>query len=297
MTLLKGAEINEQAKVQPEEIISIEQIKKKAVARKMRAARTLAAQLQIGLDGSRTFIRFSRAECGEHQILLVTFTILAVTGLLQRYSQLFLVGVGINVLGGVDAVRTVHHLAAVVLILQSLYHAWLIVVLWAVNRERGSMWPYLRDFLDLVQMVKFNLGLAKARPEFDRFSIEEKLEYWALLWGMILMIVTGVIMWFPTLLPGDVIPISRALHGWEAILAILAILTWHMYHTVIKEQNRSIFSGTMTEAEMQHGHPLEYRRILAAHEYLQKIASRKKTKKDNLAHSKIVSKETRHEVV
>jgi cytochrome b subunit of formate dehydrogenase len=131
--------------------------------------------------------------------------------------------------------------------------------------------------------------------------MEEKLEYWALLWGTLLMIITGVIMWFPTLatsvLPGDVIPISRALHGWEAILAILAILTWHMYHTVIKEQNRSIFTGTMTEAEMQHGHPLEYRRILAAHQYLQKMASQKKTKEDNLAHSEIVSKETRHEVV
>lgn len=165
------------------------------------------------------------------------------------------------------------------------------------------MWPYFRDSRDLFQMVAFNLGLARERPEFDRFSIEEKLEYWALLWGTPLMIITGLIMWFPlvvtSVLPGDAIPVSRALHGWEAILAALAILTWHMYHTLVKEQNRSIFTGTMTETEMQHAHPLEYQRILAAHEYLQKVMATKTARKDqdSTDDTKILSKETSHEVV
>ncbi len=299
MTLLKETEASQQTRAQAEETISIERIKKEALASKVRAARALAARLQTASDGSRSFIRFSRAQCREHQILLASFVTLSVTGLLQRYSQLFLVGVVINIFGGIDTIRTIHHLAAVVFILQSVYHAWLILVLWAVKRERGSMWPYLRDFLDLFQMLRFNLGLAKTRPAFDRFSGEEKLEYWALLWGSLLMIITGLMMWFPTLatslLPGNIIPISLALHGWEAILAILAILTWHMYHVVIKVRNRSIFTGIMTEAEMQHEHPLERRRILAAHKFLQKTASQKKDIENDLIDPQLSLKGTRHE--
>ncbi len=260
-----------------EELASIEQIKRKARARKLRAARSLAARMQIMPDGSRVFIRFNRTERFEHQVLIVTFTTLAVTGLLQRYSQHLVVGWIINLLGGVETMRTLHHLAAFVFILEAVYHTWRILVIWFVKRERGAMWPSLRDFRDLVHMVKFNLGLVDHRPEFDRFTVEEKLEYWALLWGAPLMIITGLMMWFPvtvtSVLPGDAIPVARALHGWEAILATLSILIWHMYHTVIKERNRSIFTGIMTEKEMQHAHPLEYRRILAAYAYLQKVAA------------------------
>jgi cytochrome b subunit of formate dehydrogenase len=139
----------------------------------------------------------------------------------------------------------------------------------------------------VVQMVKFNLGLTNKMPKFDRFTIEEKLEYWALLWGQIVMGATGFIMWFPlvvtSVLPGQVFPVAQALHRWEAILAALAILTWHMYHGCIKDKNRSIFTGLMSEAEMQHMHPLEYERILAADEYLKKLAARQGAPRPEIA--------------
>lgn len=263
-----------------EEAVEIaKRIKQKARTRRLQAVQTLAKRLLILPDGSQAIVRFTKAQCLEHQILMVTFAMLAITGLLQRYSQFSAVELVINILGNIETIRTVHHLAAVVFIVQSLFHSFKILELWLIKRERGGMWPYLRDFHNLVQIASYNLGLAKERPEFDRYSIEEKLEYWALLWGTPLMIITGLVMWFPTLvtsiLPGDAIPVSRAIHGWEAILATLAILTWHMYHTVIKERNRSIFTGIMSEKEIQHGHILEYRRILAAYEYLQSLNAQK----------------------
>ncbi len=258
-----------------EEKLSIERMKRKALARKLRTARALASRMRVLPDGRRVFVRFSPGQRREHQVLIATFGTLAFTGLLQRYSENPLVSILTGILGGPDTLRVFHHLAAIVFILQSLYHAGVIVSTWFVKRELGSMWPRWKDLTDLLQMLKFNLGLTDTRPEFDRFSIEEKVEYWALLWGTPLMIVTGIMMWFPIqvtrFLPGDAIPVSRAIHAWEAILATLAILTWHMYHTVIKHRNRSIFTGLMSEAEMQHEHPLEYRRILAAYEYLQHI--------------------------
>jgi cytochrome b subunit of formate dehydrogenase len=209
-------------------------------------------------------------------VLLVSFATLAVTGLLQTFSSLLPIAFVIQLLGGVDAIRTIHRLAAIVSAIQSIYHVWRILELWFVKRERGGMWPYLSDFRNLLQMIKFNVGLTKRMPQFDRFTIEEKIEYWALLWGNTVMGITGFIMWFPLVvtrvLPGEVFPIAQALHRWEAILAALAILTWHMYHGCIKDRNRSIFTGQMSEEEMKHMHPLEYRRILAADEYVKKMA-------------------------
>ena len=255
----------------------VEQIKRETLDRRIRSARSLADRMQVAPDGSRVFVRFSQAERLEHLVLMVSFGTLAVTGLLQTFSNLPPVALVIQLLGGVDAIRTVHRLAAIVSAIQSFYHVWRILVIWFVKRERGGMWPYLSDFRNLVQMIKFNAGLTNTMPQFDRFTIEEKIEYWALLWGNTVMGITGFIMWFPLVvtmvLPGQVFPIAQTLHRWEAILAVLAILTWHMYHGCIKDRNRSIFNGMMSEEEMQHMHPLEYRRILAADGYLKKMAN------------------------
>ena len=269
--------------VSPEEAAVIERIKRKARTRKLRTAQKLAAQVQIAPDGAKTFLRFSSHQRLEHQVLLVTFSILALTGLLQYYSALLPVAWVINsIFGGVETLRTLHHLAAFVFILEAAYHLGCIFSVWFVHREKGSMWPRWHDLTGVMQMVKYNAGLGGERPLFDRFSVEEKIEYWALLWGSAIMILTGLIQWFPTwvtmALPGEVIPVSRAIHGWEAILATLSILIWHMYHTVIKEKNKSIFTGVMSEKEMEETHALEYRRIMAAHNYLQQIAAEQRAK-------------------
>jgi formate dehydrogenase subunit gamma len=257
--------------------ISVEQVRRETLERRVRTARALAERMQVQPDGSRVFVRFTQSQRIEHVVLMVSFGTLAVTGLMQTFATLPPVAAVIEFCGGVDACRVVHRLAALISAAQSFYHVWRILVTWFVKRERGGMWPYLRDFGNLIQMVMFNAGLTKKWPQFDRYTIEEKLEYWALLWGQIVMGLTGIVMWFPlvvtTFLPGEVFPIARALHRWEAILAALAILTWHMYHGCIKDGNRSIFTGVMPEEEMQHMHPLEYQRILTAHEYLSKRAA------------------------
>ncbi len=251
---------------------SVETIKKRLLKRRIATAKKLAARVQIQPDGTRLIRRFTKSQQAEHQVLMVTFFALALTGLLQKYSQTTGILIIISLFGDIDTLRVIHHLFAVVLIAQSVYHVFNLLDMWFVQGKRGSMMPSLKDFRDFMGMLKFNLGKAMKRPEFDRYSVEEKIEYWALLWGTPLMILTGIMMWFPiqvtSILSGDTIPIARALHAWEAILATLAILTWHIYHTVIKEKNNSIFTGYMIEATMKHEHPLEYRRVMAAYRYI-----------------------------
>jgi cytochrome b subunit of formate dehydrogenase len=285
------------SEVYAEEKISVEQIKRETLNRRIRAARSQAERMQVAPDGSRVFVRFNPVERLEHVVLMVSFATLAVTGLLQTFSSLPPVALVIQLLGGVDAIRTIHRLAAIVSATQSFFHVWRILETWFVKRERGGMWPYLSDFRNLIQMIKFNAGLTNTMPQFDRFTIEEKIEYWALLWGNLVMGITGFIMWFPIVvtmvLPGQVFPVAQALHRWEAILAALAILIWHMYHGCIKDGNRSIFTGQMSEEEMQHMHPLEYNRILAADEYLKKVVNVKGPARSET----VASEKTGHGVV
>jgi cytochrome b subunit of formate dehydrogenase len=256
---------------------TIKQAKKKARARKMRAVRRQAARIIHHPDGTRSIVRFTRAQCYEHQILIASFGTLVITGLLQTFSGLPAIGFFISLVGSIDTLRMIHHLAAVLLIVQTLYHLARMIENWIVWREKGPMWPSFQDILNGLQMIKFNLGLVKQRPEFDRYTIEEKIEYWAMMWGTPLMIVTGLVLWFPTVatqfLPGSTVPVALTFHRWEAELAALAILIWHGYNVLIKETNRSIFNGTMSEEEMAHSHPLELRRILAAYDLVQQMDS------------------------
>jgi mono/diheme cytochrome c family protein len=100
-----------------------------------------------------------------------------------------------------------------------------------------------------------------------RYTFEEKMEYWAFVWGAIVMGTTGFMMWNPIVtarfLPGEAIPAAKMAHGWEAVLAILAILIWHMYGVHLKRFNKSMFTGKMSEEEMLHEHPLELADIKA----------------------------------
>jgi cytochrome b subunit of formate dehydrogenase len=218
-------------------------------------------------------------EIVEHWLLLFSFLTLGFTGLMQRYSDLYVIGWSINSLfGGIGSLRTIHHLAAIIFVIVAIYHAGQIVYMWFVKHEVGAMLPDVQDGYNLFDMFRYNLGMIKLRPRFDRFTVEEKLEYWALIWGTVIMILTGLMQWFPTVttrfLPGEAIPIARLAHGMEAVLALLAIALWHMYHTVFKERNRSIFTGLMSEHDMKENHPLEYERIMAAYEYVEAFKRR-----------------------
>jgi len=250
-----------------------------------------------------SYSRFTRSDRVQHVVMLVSFLVLAVTGLPQKYIYLnnpYLDDL-IDLMGGLEAVRVVHRWAATALMLVTVYHllsvaqrvlvrrvalsmlpryqdaldAWRSVryhllsvaqrVL--VRRVALSMLPRYQDALDAWRSVRYNLGLAGQRPRMDRFTWEEKLEYWSLIWGTIVMIATGFMLWNPIatarLLPGQWIPAAQVVHGGEALLAILAVLVWHFYAVHLRQFNRSMFTGRISEEEMEHEHPLELERIKA----------------------------------
>jgi mono/diheme cytochrome c family protein len=155
----------------------------------------------------------------------------------------------------------VHHVAAVVMMLGTAWHLLVMGYHVFVLRSRMSMLPTLQDAFDGLQALRYNIGLAKSYPQMGRYTFEEKMEYWAFVWGAIIMGLTGFLMWNPImvtrLLPGELVPAAKAAHGAEAVLAVLAIIVWHMYGVHLKRLNKAMWTGRQTETEMLHEHPLE----------------------------------------
>lgn len=209
--------------------------------------------------------RFSVPQRIEHWILLVSFTTLALTGLPQKYPTAGISEFLIAVLGGIELTRIIHRVAAVIFFLQSAYHLIVVGYKLYVLRQKATMLPGLKDVKDGIQATLHNLGFRKEGPRMGRYNFGEKLEYWAMIWGLILMGGTGLMLWNPIattkLLPGQFIPAAKIAHGLEAVLAVLAILIWHFYNVHLKKWNWSIFNGKMSRQEMEEEHALELQEL------------------------------------
>lgn len=216
---------------------------------------------------TRTYERFPLARRIEHWVMMLSFVTLGLTGLPQKFSSAGLSIAFVGILGGIENLRKIHHFAAIVMMLGTAWHILVFGYLAYVRRTRFTMLPSLQDVKDAWQAFLYNIGRAKTSPQMGRYTFEEKMEYWAFVWGAIIMGLTGFMMWNPIsitrLLPGEVIPAAKAAHGGEALLAVLAIIIWHIYGVHIKRFNKSMFTGKMSEAEMLHEHPLELADIKA----------------------------------
>jgi hypothetical protein len=127
------------------------------------------------------------------------------------------------------------------------------------------MIPDLKDAADLKQTVAYNLGFDDEPPRMRKFNFGEKFEYWAVVWGTAMMILTGFMLLNPIattrLLPGELIPVALTAHGNEALLAALAIIIWHMYNVHLKHFNPSMFTGRLPRRMMEEEHVLELERL------------------------------------
>ncbi len=206
--------------------------------------------------------RFLRNEIFQHLLLLISFIVLAMTGFALKFPHSWY-SIGLNNLGLTEPVRRiVHRISAVILIIDAVYH-----VVYLFSSERGKsilkgILPRVKDFKDLWNNLKYYLRLRKYPPLFEKFDYAEKAEYWALVWGVVVMGVTGLILWFPTLVgnwaPPWLIHICELIHFYEAVLATLAIIVWHWFFVIFhpKQYPMSLtwLSGEVTLEEYSENH-------------------------------------------
>jgi formate dehydrogenase gamma subunit len=214
-----------------------------------------------------TYPRFSLAQRLEHWLMTISFTVLGVTGLPQRYARAAWADQMIMALGGIETVRIIHRASAVVFMLVLLYHFMAVAYKIYVLRARPSMLPGLSDVTDTLDTVRYQLGLARRAPRLPRYNFAEKIEYWAVIWGGVLMTITGFMLWNPIattrFLPGEFVPAAKAAHSAEALLAILAIIIWHVYWVHLRTFNRAMITGKLTREQMVEEHAAELAEIEA----------------------------------
>ena len=217
----------------------------------------------------KTIQRFDRQWIFQHVAIILSFTILVITGFALKFPDAQWAHL-LTSLGLTEWLRgTIHRIAAVVMLAAGLYH--LIYLAFARNArgELKARTPGINDVRQFIANMKFHLGVSKERANFGRYGYVEKAEYWALVWGTVVMALTGFVLWFPTnatyLFPAWIIKVSETIHYYEAWLATLAILLYHMFFAIFHPADYPInltgFTGKITEEEAEERFPAWYEEL------------------------------------
>ncbi len=216
-----------------------------------------------------TVLRFTGNMVFQHLVLTVAFIVLVITGFALRFPDSWWVGI-LNFFGIYEDTRgVIHRIAAVLLIYVSIHHAVFLLFAKRGKEQLKGLMPVKQDFRDVIQNVKFHLGLTDKRPEYDMYDYTEKAEYWALVWGTFAMVLTGFVLWFPTFftsfMPAWVVKVSETIHYYEAWLATLAIAVFHFFFVIFHPEQYPMsfawLTGRVTEESVKHHHPRWYRRM------------------------------------
>ncbi len=217
------------------------------------------------VESKRVFRRFTLGQNWEHAVLLISGAVLFFTGLPQKYRTTSWSQQLLSTPERLEKIQTIHHVAAILLILLVIYHIGHGIYMMARRRLRADIFPSLQDLRDAWQMIKYLLFLSDRKPLFGKYNFEQKFTYWFIFFNIAIMVITGVVIWFPEFitrfLPGGAIPASKLAHSTEAIAAAIFIIIWHFYHVHIERLNVSIFTGYLNEEDMKKYHVIEYEHL------------------------------------
>lgn len=213
--------------------------------------------------------RFTRRQRIEHLAVMTLFVVLSVTGLPQKFYEAGWAEAVIVGLGGIDRVRWVHRSAGLLFTAFTLVHLTVTVGLVMLGRSSLSLVPTRQDFADAITTLRYYLGTSSVQARFDKFDYKQKFEYWGLVLGAVLVIMTGLVLLFPIFvtrfLPGEIIPASKLAHGNEGLMALLVVVVWHIYNAHLNPDvfpfDTTIFTGKISTERLLHEHPREYERL------------------------------------
>jgi formate dehydrogenase gamma subunit len=209
-----------------------------------------------------TILRMNLAQRTQHVILAVSFIALAVTGFALKFPDSW---IG-KAMGSNEMFRRwSHRIAGVVLLVAGAYHIFYLLATREGRQLMKDFLPVKKDIRDVTVSARYLTGLSPTKPKIGRFGYAEKMEYWAVIWGTIIMGVTGLVIWFKMdvtrFLPRWAVDVAVTIHYYEAILACLAIVVWHFYHVIFDPDvyplNWACWSGKVSKHWQEEEHPLD----------------------------------------
>jgi cytochrome b subunit of formate dehydrogenase len=237
--------------------------------------------------GTQYFIRrFDTTQRITHFFVIVSFLSLAFTGMMLRFSAMPWAEFVANLLGGVRNAGIIHRTAAVVTFGYFVFH---LTSLFRMRRRRRMSWRKLvlgpgsmmfskKDVKDFAATMKWFVGRGP-QPEYGRWTYWEKFDYLAVFWGVAIIGISGLMLWFPEFftrfVPGWIINVATIVHSDEALLAVGFIFTIHFFNTHLRPEafpmDTVIFTGLKPLDEYRHERPMEYAELKSSGELRKRL--------------------------
>ncbi len=237
----------------------------------------------------KVFVRFRPVDRFCHFLVIISFLLLASTGMPLKFHEAPWAQVMFRWMGGASVAAGLHRVGAIITLTYFTVHIASLVAIFrrhsfrddnGVFRVRkvlalvfGPDSPMFnpQDLKDFVAHQKWFFGRGP-RPDFDRWTYWEKFDWMAVFWGMFAIGLSGLVMWVPQaatlVLPGWSINVAHIIHSDEAMLATGFIFTFHFFNVHFRIEkfpfDPVIFSGRITEQEMLHERKRQFDRLTAA---------------------------------
>lgn len=229
------------------------------------------------IEGKQMYIRrFSKKNRITHIFVIVSFILLALTGMILKFAYMNWAKFLADLIGGAHVAGIIHRFAALITFGYFIFH---VVSLLKIKVKKGikvskfifssnSLMFNKKDIKDFWASIKWFIGIGK-RPKYGRWTYWEKFDYFAVFWGVLVIGSTGLMLWFPEFftkfLPGWLINVAQIIHSDEALLAVGFIFTIHFFNTHLRPESfpmdTVIFTGHVPVEEYKKDRPHEYEQL------------------------------------
>lgn len=217
--------------------------------------------------------RFSLVQRIQHVLLMVTLLVLFFTGAVLLFHNSWWAAWLIRLEGGMEARGLIHRSAAVVLMFLAAWHACQVIFTRKGHEEFLQLLPSRKDVKDFIQMARFNAGKTDEPPAFGKYGYTEKIQYNGVVLGSLIMIVTGLLLWFEDIsmavMPKWAFDLTVLIHGYDGVLAFIVLFLWHLYNVHLNPRvfpmNRVWITGKISMKELKERHQLQYLELQKEH--------------------------------
>jgi predicted CXXCH cytochrome family protein len=236
--------------------------------------------------------RFTRSQRLTHLFVIISFLMLAFTGMILKFSNMPWANFLANMLGGAQVAGRIHRVGAVITFGYFFFHL-ISLIRMKIRKHipagkfvfgRNSLMFNKQDLKDFGATIKWFIGRGP-KPNYGRWTYWEKFDYMAVFWGVAVIGFSGLILWFPEtftkILPGWLINVAQIIHSDEALLAVGFIFTIHFFNTHLRPDafpmDTVIFTGLVPFEEFKKDRPREYEELKESGR-LRKVMVKKESK-------------------
>jgi formate dehydrogenase subunit gamma len=205
------------------------------------------------VTGEEQIQRYTFKERAYHWINAIAYTYLLLTGLAFFTPYMYWLA---YVLGGPATSR--------------FWHPWVGLIYFVTILWMQSAWK--RDMKAIPQDEQWNKNIKayvtqhdELMPPQERFNAGQKQFWWVMFYCTLILLVTGIIMWFPERIPREahwLLPITVFIHSATALITIAAfILHVYMSLLVTPGSTKAMIEGNVSVSWARTHHRLWYERI------------------------------------